>query len=760
MLIDQLLGLASKQPVLLLVEDVHWIDPTTHELMSNTIVQLQRSAVLVLMTYRPEFHPEWANLSHVTTLALSGLPRRQAAALIEHVAGSKHLPVEVVEQILSKTDGIPLFIEELAKAIMELGILREEQGRFELAGPTTTFSIPDTLHNSLLARIERHPSIKELAQIGAVIGREFAFAHLSALASVKGEALDAAIRELLRAELVHERGPSRSTYVFKHALIQDAAYSTLVLARRQQLHAKCAEILQELSPEIGELQPELLAHHYTEAGKGELAAQFWLRAARRAAERSANLEAIAHARQGIRATAGIENPERRAELELALQLELGVPLIATEGYAAPDTSAAWERARTLAEQRGEQRQLVRALYGLWAMRCSIGETRVALGISDQLVEAGRQLADDGVEIVGHRVRGLTLHTLGDQDRGRQELETALTMYDADRHAGLGFQFGQDARVAATTILSSVCWVQGYPDTARQLSLANLERPEALSHTNSLAYALAYGACLVAMLRCDEAETARLADQLLAMAAKHNLRLWKAYGKAYKGWAITRLGNLTEGSELLDDAIEGFSKRRFRAVSALDAGARRLCASARRPRRGIGVAPARSGRRGRAAGGDVVPARTVAVAGPPGAARGLIRAGRRLARPCDVDCAPVSAAGVGAARRHRHGGGMEAGRTHGGGHRLAARRAGWHAGERRHARPAPGGGDDRGRSEHGADAAARRPSLMRAKAQPLSGLSLNERVGTSRNSDMCVCCASQAAPIFPRAKTTVARPGRR
>ena len=557
-LVDQLLGSTRLNPTLLLVEDAHWIDPTTRELLSHVIMQSQKHAVLTLVTYRPEFRPEWANLSHVTTLALSRLPRRQAMALIGHIAGSKHLPPELVEQILLKTDGIPLFIEELAKAILDLGILREGANSYELIKPLAALEIPETLHDSLLARIERHPSIKELAQIGAVIGREFAHAHLSALTTLKGEALNAAIRELLQAELVHERGPSRSTYVFKHALIQDAAYSTLVIARRQLLHAQCANILQELSPEIRDLQPELLAHHYTEAGKHEQAVEFWLKAGRRAAERSANLEAIAHLRRGVELVQYIQS-SRKAELELALQVELGVPLIATEGYAADGTIEAWERARALAEECRDHHQLLRTLYGLWAARVSMGETRQALGISDRIVAIGRQIGDDGGQIVGLRVRGLTVHAMGDQAAARTELESALAAYDPQRHAGLAFEFGQDVRIAATSILSTVLWLQGYPEQARQTSIANVEAAAALRHTNSLAYSLAYGAGMVAMLRYDEAETLRLGEQLVTLATKHHLHLWQAYGEAYKGWALAQAGDRTEAVSMLDDAMKRFAR---------------------------------------------------------------------------------------------------------------------------------------------------------------------------------------------------------
>ncbi len=317
-------------------------------------------------------------------------------------------------------------------------MVRERDGCYELVNPLTTLAIPATLHDSLLARLDRHASAKELAQIGAVIGREFAYAHLSAITSLKGADLTAAIEELLRAEVVHERGAAQHpTYVFKHALIQDAAYGTLVLTQRQKLHAQCAAMLIELSPETAERQPDLLAHHYTEAGQAEAAIPCWLKAGRNAARRSANIEAIAHLRQGLRIAPLVTDPAKRLSWELLLEAEMGVPLIATQGYAAPETIAAWKRVRTLAEQHGDDGQLARALYGLWAAHCSLGDVLGALDFSRRIVEIGERIGDDGVSIVGHRVRGLTLHVLGNQDGGRAELELVLAEYQCRPTSGSG-----------------------------------------------------------------------------------------------------------------------------------------------------------------------------------------------------------------------------------------------------------------------------------------------------------------------------------
>jgi tetratricopeptide (TPR) repeat protein len=564
-LLAQLLGLAAQKPVLMLFEDAHWMDPTTIEVVSETLMHIPSARVLIVITYRPDFKADWANAAHVTTLALSGLPRRHVLAIIDRVAGKK-LPDELVELIIANTDGIPLFVEELTKTALELGIVHERNGRFELACPKATLTIPITLQDSLLARLDRHPAIKELAQVAAVIGREFSMDHLSALASSKGETLQAGIRELLRAELVHQRGGAdRGTFIFKHALIQEAAYRTLIGARRQGLHARFAEFLLGLSTEFGETPPEVIAHHFTEAHQPERAIPYWLKAGQNAARRSANVEAIAHLRQGLQLIPQLADPAGQLACELRLQTEIGVPLIATHGYAAPETMVAWERTRALAEQLGEDAPLLRATYGLWAARMSAGQTRMALALSNRLIETGERTGDTGVRIVGLRVRGLTMHAMAEMPQARADLETAVSAYNPDQHSQLGLKFGQNPRMAANAILATVLWGEGRPNQARQLSLATVDEAVAFGHTNTLAYVLAYGACVVAMLRGDTAETERLADQLIAVARNNRLFLWEAYGEAYKGWAIRKApGQADEAMRLLERSRNGFQ----RAGSAL------------------------------------------------------------------------------------------------------------------------------------------------------------------------------------------------
>ena len=557
-LVAQMLGLARHQPLMLLVEDAHWMDPTTQELISLAISAIQDAPVLILITYRPEFQHRWGGLPYATTLRLGQLTRPQTRTLIAHVAGGKELPGEVVDQIIARTDGVPLFVEELTKGVLGLGVLVEQEGRYVLKGSLSGLAIPATLRDSLLARVDALASAKEVAQVGSVLGREFRLAHLAAMSGIDNAALEEGVSRLIQEELIRQHG-SRAlpSYVFKHALVQEAAYSTLVQARRRQLHARCARILQELSPEIGEEQPEILAQHYAAAGDGLAAAEHWLRAGRHAAQHSAHHEAIGHLRAGLASLADVDESDRRQELELLLQLELGVPLIATQGYAARETEAAWERARVFAEQRNDGERLVQALYGLWAAQVSIGRVRQALGTAERLLGIAARLEEVGIDLVGRRIRGLTLFMLGDLAGARADLERTIAGYDGTCHRALAFRFGQDPRVSARAVLATVLALGGEVEEARSVGRLSLEEASALHQTNSEAYALAYGACMVAWMQGDAAETAVLAERLALLARENGMRLWGAYGTSFRGWVLVENGQVAAGLALIEEALAVF-----------------------------------------------------------------------------------------------------------------------------------------------------------------------------------------------------------
>src|SRR5262245_50069156 len=335
-----LLAEATRQPVLFIVEDLHWIDPSTLEFLTIFLDRGPTARILTLLTCRPEFRPPWGFRAHLTQLTLNRLPRPQVPQMIGRITGGKALPLEVVEQIVAKTDGVPLFVEELTKMVLESGLLREEEERYALTGPLPPLAIPTTLHDSLMARLDRLATVKDVAQLGATIGRTFAYELLQAVSLLDAATLQYSLRQLVEAELVYQRGvPPQATYTFKHALIQDAAYQSLLRSTRQQYHQHLAQVLAEQFPEMAETQPELLAHHYTEAGLSAQAIPYWQRAGERALQRSANLEAISHLTRGLEVLGTLPETPARLHQELDLQVALGTALRATKGNAAPRWNA-------------------------------------------------------------------------------------------------------------------------------------------------------------------------------------------------------------------------------------------------------------------------------------------------------------------------------------------------------------------------------------------------------------------------------------
>jgi class 3 adenylate cyclase/tetratricopeptide (TPR) repeat protein len=562
-LIEQLSSLLTgegKNATLFLVEDAHWMDPTTRELLGLCIDRAASSRCLILVTFRPDFKPEWGGRAEVTALALNRIGRRQSAQLVAEVAGGKKLPAEVLAQIVAKTDGVPLFVEELTKAVLESGLLRENGERFVLNGPLPPLAIPATLHDSLLARLDRLGSAKELAQIGSAIGREFSYEIAAALSPLSESACDEGLRQLVASQLVHQRGvPPRATYVFKHALVQEAAYGTILLSRRQQLHAECAHVLQERFPEYPREKPEVLAHHYTEAGLAEQAVDLWLAAGQRAVERSANLEAIGHLTNGLQVLRARPAGEERDRRELLLQNGLGLPMMACRGYAAPETGEAFGRARELAERLGDRRQRILAICGLWAYKCSLGENRAGEELATILLQLAREARDPGIEMIARRTRGISRCLLGDQSRGRMDLEAALEAYSPSAHRHLTNHFGVDHRVASLAILSMADWVEGYPDRALRTAASALEAAREIEHAHSLGFALTYSACPIAVLRGEWEEAERLAAALLDHARDHRLRLWHAHALAYRAEVLAVRGEFAQSIADFRDALARFKE---------------------------------------------------------------------------------------------------------------------------------------------------------------------------------------------------------
>jgi class 3 adenylate cyclase/predicted ATPase len=548
-LVDQLTGLAAQQPVLAMYEDVHWIDPSTLELLSLVIERVQRLPVLALITFRPEFQPPWTGQAHVTTLTMSRLGRRQGADLVARVTGEKPLPAEIVEQIVARTDGVPLFVEELTKTVLESDLLADAGDRYELAGPLPPLAIPTTLHDSLMARLDRVAAVKEVAQIGAVIGREFSHELLVAVADRPAVDLNAALEQLVSSELVFRRGhPPDAVYTFKHTLVQDAAYQSLLKSKRQQLHAHIAEALEEQFPDVGDTQPEVLARHLTQAGLAGRAIPYWRRAGELAIGRSANVEAVAHLSKGLELVETLPAAPEHLNEELALRLAIGGPLIATKGQPAPEVERTYSRALVLSDQLGRSAELFSSLRGLWHCYLVRGELRRAHDLAERLVALADEQRAPLRRALARRARGATLFYLGrfadamvTLDEGIA-IDHAVAAWEDRAHLLL---YAERAGVVCRLYSAWVLWYLGFPDRALERIEAGVGLGQRLPDANGLARALNCAAVLHSW-RGEFSAAREHTEAAIDLATEHHMSQWLAVGTICRGFALVGLGRHREG----------------------------------------------------------------------------------------------------------------------------------------------------------------------------------------------------------------------
>ncbi len=555
-LVDHLVGLAEQQPVLALFEDVHWVDPSTLEFLGLVIERVQRLPVLILITFRPEFQPPWAGQAHLTTLSMNRLGRRQGAELIAQITGDKPLPVEIVEQIVARTDGVPLFVEELTKTVLESGLLVDAGDHYELNGPLPPLAIPTTLHDSLMARLDRLAQVKEVAQIGAVIGREFSRELLAAVATTSTSQLDHALQQLVRSELVFRRGIGpEAVYSFKHALVQDAAYQSLLRSKRQHLHARIAQLLEERFTE-----PEVLARHLTDAGLAAKAIPYWQRAGELAAGRSANIEAIAHLRKGLELVASLPDGPERTEEELALRLAIGGPLIAAQGYAVAEVERNYSRAATLCEQLGRSNELFPVLRGMWNYYLLRGELERAYDLAERLVVLAEEQGTPLPRALARRARGTTLLVLGRFADAMGELSEGIAIDDAvasledPSHLLL---YTERAAIVCRLYSAWALWFLGFSDQALRSIEVGLTLAQRLGHTNSAAFGLNFAAVLHLFRR--EFDPARQrAEATIELSREHPLPQWLAEATMCRGAALVGLGQQAEGIAHLCTGLVGWN----------------------------------------------------------------------------------------------------------------------------------------------------------------------------------------------------------
>jgi class 3 adenylate cyclase/tetratricopeptide (TPR) repeat protein len=539
--------IATQQPVLFVMEDLHWVDPTTLELLTLLVDQGPTSRILALWTCRPDFSPPWTGRSHVTQVTLPRLPRQQATEMTDRIARGKALPTEVVAQVVAKTDGVPLFVEELTKMVLESGLLQEREDRYELTGPLPPLAIPTTLHDSLMARLDRLATVKSLAQLGATLGREFSYELLQAVAPWDEGTLQRGLHQLVEAELLYQRGlPPQATYVFKHALIQDAAYQSLLRSTRQQQHQRIAQVLETRFPEIVETQPALVAQHYTEAGLIEQAIPYWRRTGQQARQRSANLEAARHFTTGLELLAMLPETPARAQQELDLQIALGFVLIDTMGRGAPEVEQTYARARALCQQVGDAPQLFSTLQGLCGFYRSRGVLPTARELGEQLYQLAQREADPTHLLEAHGALGGILFYLGDYAAARTYLEQGLTLIDPTAQRALVLRANVTTGVTWCLVHAALTlWCLGYPAQARQRSQEALALAQEQAPPYSLGLARHYAASL--HHHCREALAVQAqATALLTLATAHGFPLWAGFGTCWRGWVLAMQGQGTAG----------------------------------------------------------------------------------------------------------------------------------------------------------------------------------------------------------------------
>jgi class 3 adenylate cyclase/tetratricopeptide (TPR) repeat protein len=559
-LVSQMEVLTRQGPVLMIFEDAHWIDPTSLEALGRVVDRIQTLRVLLIVTFRPEFDPPWIGQLHVTAVTINRLTQRQVRAMIDGVVGDRLLPADIRQDIIERTDGIPLFIEEMTKAVLET----ESEGaarRTVAAVPSPALAVPASLHASLMARLDRLGPAKEVAQIGATIGREFSHSLVTAVIQKPEAELRSSLDRLIQAGLLFRQGvPPHATYLFKHALVQDAAYGTLLREPRRALHARVADVLESQFTEIAQNQPELLARHCSEAGLIEKAAGLWGKAGQRSLARSALVEAVAQLTRALDQIATLPaTPALRRE-QIKLQVALITPLIHVKGYAAPETKAAAEQGRLLIEQAqalGEAPEdpllLFAVLYGFWVANYVAFKGDVIRELAAQFLALAERQGLPVPLMIGHRLMGMSLLMTGDIADARAHFDRAIALYDPAEHRSLATRFGQDVRVAVLSFRSLALWLLGYPDAALADAGHALKEAREIGQAASLMYALIVTTFTLIHRGNYAAATTQL-DEAAALAAEKGALLWKATGMTNQGcvWALT--GKASDAVQIITSGI--------------------------------------------------------------------------------------------------------------------------------------------------------------------------------------------------------------
>ena len=571
----QLAGLARQQPVLMIFEDAHWVDPTSLEAFGRVVDRIKSLPVLLIVTFRPDFNAPWVGQSHVTSVTLNRLGEREAAAIIARLAENKALPADVMAEIVERTDGIPLFVEEMTKAVLETE--NEGAGRRTVAAvPSPALAVPASLHASLMARLDRLGPAKEVAQIGSAIGREFSHALLALVARKSEAELGSALDRLISAGLLlRQDGAPYATYSFKHVLVRDAAYSTLLREPRRALHARIAETLESHFAEISESQPELIARHYREAGDVAKAVGYLSAAGDRALSHSALKEAHEHITQALQLITALPDDDIRRRGELKLQTALARTLQEQKGYADRQVGEAYTKAREFSKRVSDAGMHLAALYGLWAYRYLSGQPVAMLEQANEFLAFAEREGEPGPIMVGYRLVGTSRLINGYIADASDALYQALVRYDPDEHGAaspvgqsLRARFGHDVSVTMYSYRSWALWLSGQPADAGKAAESLLERGDALGHDDqSRLYALWHAGMTYVLLRNVD-KVAEIGSKLIELANDRQLPYWQALGDFLCGWHATRAGRAGDAVGLLQEGLRLWAQTGSRIFSPI------------------------------------------------------------------------------------------------------------------------------------------------------------------------------------------------
>ena len=550
-LVDVLLAFSSQRTTLCIFEDAHWLDASTLELLELMISRIGHARVLLIISCRPEFRPTWLAHANITTHSLTRLSQTEVKAMIRDLLRGGSMPQQLVDQIIEKADGVPLFIEELTSSTLSAPS-RETSGRTE---QPASLRVPETLSDALMERLDRVAPSRRVAQIAAVIGREFSNDLLSAAARIDDDDLQSALALLEQADIVYRVGISPSVrFAFKHVLLRDAIYDSLLKSKRQQIHADIAAILEHDFPRLVENQPEVLAFHYQEAGNHQMAIRYWFESGQRALAHSANVEAIANFRKALQLLNALPETPERTKQEIDIQLALGIPLIAVKGYTAAETREAFSRARTLCLRLGNIPEYFQALFGLWGNRWMGGRNDQALPMADEFLSRARALSDPVLLMVAHRVMGSTLLTVGDFQSSANHFEATIRLSTDREERPLYNLYMVEPRAASLLLLSWDLWFLGYPDQSLARVSEALALGQALGHPYTVTFAH-YMTSVVHLMRGDAARALESAERSFDMSQEQRFSLYAILSRISRGRALGELGRLGEARVEITQGID-------------------------------------------------------------------------------------------------------------------------------------------------------------------------------------------------------------